>query len=269
MALNFVGQAKKIQEKDFVAAAAALGCDVAAVKAVTEVESSGGGFFKNKQPKVLFESRWFGKLTNSKYHRSHPDISTPNWVHNYKRGSAEYTRLEKAIKLNREAALKATSWGMFQILGVNHNIAGFATVEAFVKAEMVSEAEHLKAFVNFVKSKKLDDELRDLRWADFAQMYNGPGYRKNHYDEKMARAYEKYSGGVLTPSTHDVQIALNKHGFSLTADGVTGPRTRAAIMQFQTENSLASDGIAGPQTLAALGLVETADPIAMSRALHG
>jgi hypothetical protein len=192
MALNFVGRAGKIQEKDFVAAAEALGCHIAAVKAVTEVESSGGGFFNNKQPKILFESRWFEILTKGKYHESHPDLSTHRWVRNYKGGTAEYARLEKAIKLNREAALKATSWGMFQILGLNYALVGFASVEAFIEAHLESESEHLKAFVNFVKSKKLDDELRDLRWADFARTYNGPGYKRNHYDKKMAQAYEKH-----------------------------------------------------------------------------
>jgi hypothetical protein len=193
MALTFVGRAGKIQEQDFVAASIALTCDVAAVKAVTEVESSGSGFLKTLQPKILFESRWFGQLTAGMYHSSHPDISTSIWVRNYKGGTAEYARLEKAIKLNREAALKATSWGMFQILGINHKLAGFVNVEAFVTAHLESEGEHLKAFVNFVKSKKLDGALRGLRWADFARAYNGPAYKKNRYDEKMKRAYEKYA----------------------------------------------------------------------------
>jgi peptidoglycan hydrolase-like protein with peptidoglycan-binding domain len=38
------------------------------------------------------------------------------------------------------------------------------------------------------------------------------------------------------------------------ADGVYGPKTRAAVRRFQRKNGLAPDGIAGPQTLAALGL---------------
>ena len=262
---EFVGGGKKLEEKDYEEAALALGCEVAAVKAVSEVESSGSGFLRDNRPKILFESRWFSNLTGHQYDGSNPDISTRKWVRNYKGGAREYGRLEKAMKLNREAALKATSWGYFQILGVNYKLAGFANVEDFVKAHVRSEGEHLKAFVNFVKAKKIDDELRDLRWADFARIYNGPGYKKNRYDTKMADAYERYSSGVIRPSTLDVQQALIKHGYSLDADGITGPKTRAAIMDFQSANGLVADGIAGPNTLEALGLFEVADPIAIAK----
>ena len=40
----------------------------------------------------------------------------------------------------------------------------------------------------------------------------------------------------------------------LTADGVNGPRTRAAVRRFQRRNGLAVDGVAGPKTLAAMGI---------------
>jgi len=264
---EFAGSAKKLSSSDYEKAATELMCDVAAVRAVVEVESAGGGFLKDKRPKILFESRWFNKLTKGKYNNSHPDISTSSWVRNYKGGSKEYSRLNKAIKLNREAALKSTSWGMFQILGINHQVAGYSNVEDFVKAHSKSEKEHLQAFVNFIKNKKLDDELRDLRWADFARIYNGPGYKKNRYDEKMAAAYEKYSDGILRPTTLDVQLALIKNGYDITADGITGPKTRTAIMEFQSENGLVADGVAGHKTLEALGLTEKADPITIAKNL--
>ena len=38
----------------------------------------------------------------------------------------------------------------------------------------------------------LSDELRDLRWADFARIYNGASYRLNNYDTKIATAYDKF-----------------------------------------------------------------------------
>jgi peptidoglycan hydrolase-like protein with peptidoglycan-binding domain len=123
-----------------------------------------------------------------------------------------------------------------------------------VKRQCVSEGDHVRCFVNFVLRNKLDDELRDRRWADFARAYNGPAFRENRYDEKLARAYERHSGGVIEPTTADVQRALNAHGADLEVDGITGPATRDAIRRFQHEHGLVTDGIAGPVTLAALGL---------------
>ncbi|MFU0799403.1 MAG: peptidoglycan-binding protein [Xylanivirga thermophila] len=38
-------------------------------------------------------------------------------------------------------------------------------------------------------------------------------------------------------------------------DGIFGPRTRAAVIQFQLDNGLVPDGIVGPKTYAALDLV--------------
>jgi hypothetical protein len=53
-------------------------------------------------------------------------------------------------------------------------------------------------------------------------------------------------------STDTVRALQQKLGVS--ADGVYGPRTRAAVKRFQRAHGLAADGVAGPQTLAALGV---------------
>lgn len=255
---EFKGDARPMSEQDFERAADRLGCEVAAIKAVAEVESGGrSGFFDDGRPKILFESRWFHKLTGGAHDDTHPGISTPQWVRNYAGGTKEYDRLEEAIALDRTAALKSASWGKFQVLGVNHRVAGFGDVEAFVTAQLKSEGDHLDAFVGFVERNRLDDDLRDLRWADFARGYNGPGYKQNRYDEKMAAAYEKHSGNAprRPPTTREIQQALIDHGADIVADGMTGPKTRQAIRDFQWERGLAVDGRVGPLTLSALGLV--------------
>jgi hypothetical protein len=53
-------------------------------------------------------------------------------------------------------------------------------------------------------------------------------------------------------STGTVRALQQKLGVS--ADGVYGPRTRAAVRRFQRAHGLTADGVAGPQTLAALGI---------------
>jgi len=58
-------------------------------------------------------------------------------------------------------------------------------------------------------------------------------------------------------STDSVRALQKKLGVS--ADGVYGPKTRAAVKRFQRSHGLAVDGVAGPQTLAALGVTSGDD----------
>lgn len=53
-----------------------------------------------------------------------------------------------------------------------------------------------------------------------------------------------------------IQQKLNELGAQppLTVDGAYGPRTRSAIIAFQSSRGLTADGVVGPKTLAALGL---------------
>lgn len=34
--------------------------------------------------------------------------------------------------------------------------------------------------------------LQAKDWAEFARRYNGPAYKENRYDEKLAKAYQKF-----------------------------------------------------------------------------
>lgn len=53
-------------------------------------------------------------------------------------------------------------------------------------------------------------------------------------------------------------IAAAQRALGVAADGVVGPRTRAATKRFQRRNDLAADGVIGPQTLKALGIEDIA-----------
>jgi peptidoglycan hydrolase-like protein with peptidoglycan-binding domain len=67
-----------------------------------------------------------------------------------------------------------------------------------------------------------------------------------------------FAQNAATPLAPGVQSADTvralQQKLGVTADGVYGPRTRAAVKRFQRANGLTPDGVAGPQTLAALGL---------------
>lgn len=61
--------------------------------------------------------------------------------------------------------------------------------------------------------------------------------------------------GAAGAAVMDLQRALNAAGAQLIADGDFGPRTDAALRQFQKSRGLKVDGIAGPKTLRALNLL--------------
>jgi hypothetical protein len=189
----------ELTSEDYEAAAKRLGCDVAAIRAVSDVESGpSGAFYEPGEPTFLFEPHIFSKYTQRKYDRTHPALSYPSWrPGGYPKTVAQRkAQRDAAAALDRDAAWKATSWGRFQICGFNHDACGFPTVEAFVQAHEQSEQAQLDAFVTFLKRQGLDAPLRRHEWALFARKYNGPGYARNKYDTKLARAYARYSASA-------------------------------------------------------------------------
>ncbi|MCX7514335.1 N-acetylmuramidase family protein [Frateuria sp. STR12] len=176
--------------KSYEAAATLLGTDAATIRAVAEVETSGKAFDDSGRPRILFERHYFHRLTQGRHDKLHPDISSAT-AGGYGKFSAQYRKLEKAYGLDPDAALKSASWGRFQIMGTNHQSAGFASVQLFVLAMARAETEHLNAFARFVMADEaMNKALKKHQWADFAKAYNGPGYKKNDYDGKLDRAYQ-------------------------------------------------------------------------------
>jgi hypothetical protein len=205
---------EKISEDDYQSAAKNIGCEVAVIKAVAEVESKKAAFDKKNRPTILYERHKFSRycIPPGKYNKSNPDISSIT-SKRYKRASPEnkklvlmgklkqydlyadsYPRLAKAYSLDKNAALQACSWGKFQIMGFNYKECGYKTVLSYVEDMCISEKKHLKAFVSFVKSnKKLRNAAIKKDWATFAYNYNGEDYEDNKYDTKMAEAYKRHA----------------------------------------------------------------------------
>lgn len=207
---------KAIDDDDIKEQCDKIGIEPAAMKAVIQTESGGSGFLPNGLPKILFEGHIFWKHLAEKkaagqipegpefYAATNPDIVYQKWTKQfYLSGEKEYSRLEKAVKIDRDSAYMATSWGKFQILGENFKLAGFNTVNDFVEAEKISEVEHLKAFINFItrtkyKGLNLISYLQKKDWASFARAYNGPGYAQNKYDLKLEQAYDSFANKMNT-----------------------------------------------------------------------
>ena len=167
---------------DYQRSARILGCKVAAIMAVASVESSGSGFYADGGLKKRFEAHWFKYYTGK-------SVST----------------YAQAYAISPKSAMLSTSWGKFQIMGFNHKIAGYATVQEMVNAFDQSEAAQLSGFIGFIQAKKLEDELRNLNWSGFAYTYNGEEYAKLGYHTKMAAAYAKFS---IDPAVAEADAVL-------------------------------------------------------------
>lgn len=265
--LPFAGAARRLSSIDIARAAAALRCEIAAVEAVRVVEAGAAGGFLldgSGRPAILYEAHRFSRETGGRFDGSHPKLSVPAWDRSlYLGGAREYERLLAAVALDRQAALKATSWGLFQILGSNHKLAGYPDVESYVLAMQDSEGAHLDAFVSFCQTNRLDIHLQALNWAGFARGYNGTAYAQNAYDTKLAAAYAKAKGlpvdlpaalriGAQGWAVAELQRALLKVGFAVVVDGVFGRGTDVVVQQFQQARGLKPDGIVGPATWVAL-----------------
>jgi hypothetical protein len=261
MPLAFSGPATPLDDAAIGAAAEKIGCEAAAVRAVIDVESH-GGFLPDGRPKILYERHFFSRLTGRKFDGSHPGISSPSAGGYGAGGAHQYDRLNEAVALDRDAALRSASWGLFQVMGDNCKALGYADAEAFVAAMVSGEAAQLDAFVGFVKVNRLADELIRHDWAGFARGYNGKEFRKNRYDEKLAAAYAFHSkGAARTDSPHPTlrqgdkgeAVKVLQEILGIGADGDFGPGTKAAVIAFQKKHGLLADGIVGRGTWAALG----------------
>lgn len=177
---------------DYQHFAALLGVNEGAIRAVVSVETNGSGFLADGRPKILFERHWFYKLTPLPVSKTRPDLSSPS-PGGYLGKAREWERLNAAILFDRTAALKSASWGLGQIMGFNYAAVGYSSVESFVAAMYESEGKQIEAMCLFIVSHpQMHRALRELRFSDFARFYNGPAYRQNAYDTKLAAAYQKH-----------------------------------------------------------------------------
>lgn len=188
-----------ISEEDYIKAAKVLDCDVAAIKAFAKVESRGSGFLPDGRPVILFERHIFHRMLKQKGITCDDTSICSTRTGGYLGGSKEHDRLEKAVKIDREAALQSASWGMFQVMAFNWKLCGYTSLQDFINAAYRSEADHLNMFVGFIKANRtLLEAVRNKNWDIAARIYNGPGYKKNAYDVKLARAYDEELSRVTT-----------------------------------------------------------------------
>lgn len=280
--MNFVGKGKRLDDVDLPRIGKQIGVGEDELHAFMDTESRGRGFDAQGRPIILFEPHiFYEQLPHEKRPRAiAAGLASATWgTIPYGTEASQYPKLERAMGIDQTAALKACSWGLFQILGKNHKMVGYPTVQAMVEAMMDDEENHLQAAVTFLKAAGLDDDLRRHDWPKVARGYNGPGYRKNNYDAKMAQAFLKWQRipdtkwdpdlGKPVPKNptpkpvqrnlsraliEEYQERLKSLGgyYGGRIDGIWGLNTTGAIAAFQHNNGLPVTGDFDPATVDAL-----------------
>jgi len=188
-----------ISQSAYQRAAAKLGLSVAHIRAISEVESQGEGFFDDGQVKILFERHiFYRQLVKNKsqayadlVHRSTPDICNPQRG-GYGKFSEQHPKLQRAVKIDRNSALESCSWGAPQVLGANWADMGYSSVQELVNDAFTDDGQ-LELLVRFLQANPaIIRAAAQQNWPEVARRYNGPDYLANQYDTKLASAFDKW-----------------------------------------------------------------------------
>lgn len=191
---------------DYARAAAALGCDVATVQAVAEVETARGGFLPDGRPDILYEAHVFHRVTAGRHaaalDRSGVPLSVPRWNRSLygAAGAHQWERHDDAARLDPDAAVMACSWGAFQVLGENWRMCGYASPQAMAGFMREGIAEQLDAFIAYVRAVPgLRQAIQQHDWPTVARLDNGPG-AVAEYGAKLATAYARLAPPAVRPA---------------------------------------------------------------------
>lgn len=242
--------------------------------AVVEVESDGVALVSisgRPEPVIRFEGHYFDRLVSPEQRAlaRQAGVASPQVgaVKNPKSQPQRWQLLQKAMKIDRSAALQSVSWGIGQVMGSHWKWLGFNSIDDLVIECRSGVHGQIRLMVLYIERAGLRSSLEAGDWHRFARGYNGPHYRVNRYHEKLAQSHRRYASLLgetqlraaasqkTTHPTSDVktlQKRLVRLGYITDVDGFDGPQTRATLRLFQLANNLTADGIVGPETEAAL-----------------
>lgn len=184
---------------DIAAAAARLNCEPRALAAVIAVESSGSGFGKDGRPLIRIEAHllWrYSQPAADRFHVAGPKAwegHTFDGAPYHGHQSLEWVAYLTALAIDPDAAMRATSWGMGQVLG-EYQALGFgsdlAGRTAFAVAQTTA-AGQIDTIARFCLARPaLASALRAKDWGTVARNYNGSG-KVDDYSAKLAAAYAR------------------------------------------------------------------------------
>lgn len=229
--------------------------------AVTQVESNGTPYWNiggKRLPVIRFEGHYFYRFLSGDQRTRAVQAglasSKAGAVKNPGDATARYKLLDRARKINRDAANMSVSWGVGQVMGSNWSDLGYASVDDLVNSATKSIDGQVELMVRFIIKNNLLDELQAKKWAAFARGYNGPSYKTNKYDTKLAAAYAQFAKAKTPAQAFANDTAALQKKLALVGaydgkvDGNFGPVTTSAVQSFQADNGLEADGDVGSIT---------------------
>jgi hypothetical protein len=169
-----------------------LGGTVKQVNAVAKVESAGGGYNDQGQPKALYERHYAWKRLRILI----PLLSNPSaggYTIDADRDGLNDSWEKVADMAMRSplAAFESASFGKFQVMGAWAAKLGYPNAIEFAYSMVSGEAAHYEALVRYIevfggvaKFRALSTDWRAN--TAFAQFYNGP--KQQGYDRRLAEA---------------------------------------------------------------------------------
>jgi len=186
--------------QEIAAVAREMGVPAAALAAVAHIESGlrvHAMVEGRNEPLIRFEGHYFDRrLTGAKREQARAErLAAPNAgaIANPGSQAARWNLLGRAAAIDHKAAHESVSWGIGQVMGAHWAWLGYGSVDALVAEARAGLRGQLRLMSRFIERSGLADALRRQDWAAFARGYNGPAYRRNAYDTKLADAYARYS----------------------------------------------------------------------------
>jgi len=166
-----------------------LGIDPNVLGAVILTESSGRGMINNKLV-IRFEAHWFNYNSDNEYSQFFNYNSKKPWteqqyrinkkaqwidIHNNGQ-TGEYAAFDFALDKNETASYESISMGMGQIMGFNHQAAGFSSAKDMYLSFSKGSKEQVNGMIKFIENNKsMLNALKTKDYSKFVQLYNGNG----------------------------------------------------------------------------------------------
>ncbi len=184
----------------------------AALQAIAEVESGGsiyaliGG---KREPIIRFEGHYFDRLLTGQQRQlarqqglAHPKAGK---IRNPRSQLKRWALVNRAICINRIAALSSVSWGLGQVMGAHWQWLGYGSVDALVTECRSDAAGQVRLMARYIEKAGLIPIIQSEDWQEFARTYNGPAYARYAYDKKIEAAFQRLSRQTKQTDAQDGQ----------------------------------------------------------------